>query len=43
MDSELVCNKNYLKTKIKSRCNEATYIYNKKNPKVGSKIILAEL
>ena len=35
-DSELVCNKNLLKTKIKSYGHEVTYFYNKKFPKMDS-------
>ena len=33
-DSEPVCNKNYLKTKIKSHGNEGTDFYDKKIPKL---------
>ena len=35
-DSEPVCNKNYLKTKIKSHGDDFTDFYNKKIPKLDS-------
>ena len=35
-DSESVCNKEFLETKIKSRCEEVTDFYDKKIPKVDS-------
>ena len=40
LDSELVYNKNFLRTKIKSYCNKATDFQSKEMPKVGSIIIL---
>ena len=39
-DSEPVCNKEFLKTEIKSHGDEATNFYNKKVPKVDSNILV---
>ena len=36
LDSEPVSNKEFLKTKIKSHCDEVTDFYDKKIPKVNS-------
>ena len=36
IETELIYNKNCLKTKIKSHDNEVTYFYDKKIPKVDS-------
>ena len=35
-DSESLCNKNFLKTKMKSHCDEVTNFYDKGFPKVDS-------